>query len=197
MVPTVFDVAVSPTNKDVVLAVTGSDTRVPLESKAGIYRSSDGGTSWTLVHQFRYNQETCKADLDKKFPALPVGQVVFARDDSNLVYAAGGCAIAKSIDGGVTWVDKPIPGSQERARAWHVVTAPQEGPIRRVYAAGDGKIFYSKDGGIPGSQIRPLLSLRWDRFREYHMEALEVFQVVAAIAPRSSPWSRDIQITFM
>jgi len=59
------------------------------------------------------------------------------------------------------------------------------------------KFFTRRMEGIPGSQIRPLLSLRWDRFREYHMEALEVFQVVAAIAPRSSPWSRDIQITFM
>ena len=88
MVPTVFDVVVSPANKDVVLAATAHDTRVPSASKNGIYRSNDGGDSWSLVHQF--NCENSPG----------VGQVVFAPDDPNLLFAAGGCAIARSTDGG-------------------------------------------------------------------------------------------------
>src|SRR5207253_7755459 len=69
LVPNVIDLAVSPEDKDVVLAATFGDTRIPLKSNNGIYRSSDGGNSWDLVYQF-----VC--------PGSPkggnVGQVVFA-----------------------------------------------------------------------------------------------------------------------
>jgi uncharacterized repeat protein (TIGR01451 family) len=138
-VPNVLDLAVSPENKDIVLAATAYDTRVPLKSQNGIYRSQDGGTSWELVHQF-----DC--------PDSPgVSQVLFAPDPDDprfgLIYAAGGCAIAISRDGGSTWVDKWIPGFQEGARAWHVAAAPREGSIRRVYAAGPDQFWYSTDGG--------------------------------------------------
>jgi uncharacterized repeat protein (TIGR01451 family) len=132
MVPTVFDVAVSPENKDVVLAATAYDTRIPLESKNGIYRSNDGGNSWDLVYQFK-----CSG-------GGYVSQVVFAHDNPNLLFATGGCAIAKSEKGGEkgSWEEKTIQGA-----AWHVAVAPPEGSIRRVYAAGDGRIFYSTNGG--------------------------------------------------
>src|SRR5438067_6235573 len=130
MVPTVIDVVVSLANKETLLAATAYDTRIPSESRNAIYRSTDGGDSWDLVHQFQ-----C--------PGAPgVGQIVSARDNPDLLFAAGGCAIAKSTNGGLTWVDKPIAGV-----AWHVAIAPPEGGIRRVYAAGDGQIWYSENGG--------------------------------------------------
>lgn len=93
MVPNIFDLAVSPANKDEVLAATSGDTRVPsqLRNGNGIYRSSDGGNSWDLAHRF-----VCPASPH----GGPVGQIAFAPDDSRLVYAAGGCAIAISVDGG-------------------------------------------------------------------------------------------------
>jgi uncharacterized repeat protein (TIGR01451 family) len=149
-VPNIFDLAVSPhpENGDLVLAATAGDTRVPLESKNGIYRSTDGGRSWTLVHQFRYNEQTCEADPDKKFPALPVGQIVFAPGDSNLVYAAGGCAIAVSNDGGQHWVDRPIKQGTTVGTVWHVAVAPpDENFIRRIYAAGPDQNWYSQNEG--------------------------------------------------
>ena len=93
-VPNVFDVVVSLANKDVVLAATTDDTRVPSKSKNGIYRSNNGGDSWRLVHQF-------KCPVSSHSGA--VGQIVFAPDNPKLVYAAGGCAIAISKDGGKTW----------------------------------------------------------------------------------------------
>src|SRR5439155_12742027 len=76
-VPNVFDVVISPDDKNVVMAATAYDTRVPAQSKNGIYWSSNGGDSWRLVHQFQ-----C--------PGSPgpgrVGQIVFAPDNAQLVY---------------------------------------------------------------------------------------------------------------
>jgi hypothetical protein len=130
MVPNVFDLAVSQVNRDLVFAATAEDTRSQSESKNGIYRSADGGETWSLVHQFACSGKG------------PVGQIVFAPDDPNLLFAAGDCSIAKSTDAGLTWTDTPISG-----RVWHVAVAPQQGPVRRVYAAGDGQMWYSQDGG--------------------------------------------------
>jgi hypothetical protein len=139
-VPNVFDVVVSPVNKELVLAATANDTRVPSQSANGIYRSGDGGDSWRLVHQFK-----CAGSQG----AGPVAQIVFAPDNPRLIYAAGGCAIAISRNGGWTWFDRRMP---DGGTVWHVAVAPRErarhaGFIRRVYAAGDDQIWYSEDGG--------------------------------------------------
>src|SRR5712692_1186431 len=49
MVPNVYDLAVSRVNRDLVLAATAGDTRRAPQSKNGIYRSADGGETWSLV----------------------------------------------------------------------------------------------------------------------------------------------------
>src|SRR5262249_29862206 len=103
-------------------------------SKIGVYRSANGGDSWSLAHQF-----TCGG-----VGGNPVGQIVFAPDNSALLYAAGGCAVALSRDSGVTSQNKTMPGG---GTGWDVAVAPQQGSIRRVYATGDNRFWYSEDGG--------------------------------------------------
>ena len=159
LAPDVFDLAVSPANPDVVLAGVEADAHTPAEN--GVYRSEDGGGSWALVERF-----DCSSGGQ-------VPQVVFAPDDPNLVYAAGGCAVGISGDGGRTWSEKvlpvqsPFPGAVQAA-AWHVAVGPFEPPVatehpaavgfpggpaggvlgvRRVYALGSNQMFYSIDGG--------------------------------------------------
>jgi hypothetical protein len=135
-VPNVYDLAVSPVNRDLVFAATAGDTRVQSQSKNGIYRSADGGVTWTLVHQFACSSKGA------------VGQIVFAPGEPNLLFAAGGCAIAIGTNAGQTpadWTDIPIPGG---GTVRHVAVAPQQGSLRRVYAAGNnGQMWYSPDGG--------------------------------------------------
>ncbi|MFQ5858339.1 MAG: DNRLRE domain-containing protein, partial [Anaerolineae bacterium] len=106
-VPVVHDVAVSPTDPRLVLAATGNDNRNP--SRSGIYRSTDGGATWTREHQF-----TCGNQVQ------PATQVIFAPDDPTTLYAAGGCAIGISTDSGATWTDVTLPGTAAWSRAWHV-----------------------------------------------------------------------------
>ena len=126
--PHIFDIAVSPADPDIVLAVAvRSQFAVPAN---GIWRSSDGGQSWTLVQ-----------------PAFRVGQIAFAPDDPSLVIAPIGdtnliSSIAISQNAGVTWAVTPLNP------AWHVAIGPLEGSgLRRVYAAGNDTIWYSINGG--------------------------------------------------
>lgn len=149
LVPNVYSVAVSPTNRDIVLAATAGDTRnVP---QNGIYRSTDGGNTWSL-HRFQCSD------------GGPVGQIVFAPDSGNVVYAAAGCAVAISTDAGATWREKRVvdAASGVAGSIWHVaVTAritvaippgtPTPTPVpqglRYVYGVGEGQAWFSPDGG--------------------------------------------------
>lgn len=135
-VPIVHDVAVSSSDPRIVVAGTGPDQR--RSSRTGIYRSADGGATWTLVHQMR-----CGATVQ------PVTQVIFAPDDAKTLYAAGGCTVAISKDGGSRWNEVTMPGSEIGARVWHVaVSRLLPGDVRRAFACGDGTVWYSHDGGI-------------------------------------------------
>jgi hypothetical protein len=138
-VPTVIDMAVSARNPDVIILGTAFDSTRAARSRTGIFRSSNGGETFTLEHQFR-----CPGKADPN----PVSKVTFAPDDADLAYAAGGCFIAVSRDGGKSWKNKKLPAG---GVAWHVAVAPKETAkgktFRRVYAAGDGQLFYSQDAG--------------------------------------------------
>jgi hypothetical protein len=121
--PHIFDVATSPTDANLVL-VSALDSQFA-DGRDGIYRSTDGGASWTLVQK-----TTLQCNI------------AFAPDDPNLVYAAMGSGIGISHDSGAHWVVKPVNP------AWHVAVAPLEANgRRRVYAVGDSTIWHSTDGG--------------------------------------------------
>lgn len=131
-VPTIFDLAVSPVNPDLVLAATGPDARFP-GSLSGVYRSTDGGASWTRVHVFQQGGTVA-----------PASTLSIAPDNPQLVYAAGQYAVAISNDGGATWTEVvPAPNTD----FWHVAVAPAESTQRRVYAVGSAGVWYSSDAG--------------------------------------------------
>ena len=135
LVPNVYDLLVSPANKNVVLAATGKD--IHRVSKSGVYRSADGAKTWTLVHQFIRNPGPNAQIGD-------VGCLAVAPDDPALMFAAGQFSVGKSIDGGLTWTES-IP--QPNATVRFVVCGPQQGAVKRVYAVGSG-VWYSQDGGL-------------------------------------------------
>ncbi len=125
--PHIYDVATSPTDADVVL-VSAGDSQF-LDKRDGIYRSADGGATWTLVYK-----------------TTAASNLVFAPDDAELVFAAMGWQIGVSDNGGVTWTVQPLSGAS------HVAVGPAEaGGIRRVYAAGSSAIWYSTDSGTTWS----------------------------------------------
>lgn len=122
--PNIYDVVISPADVDVVLVSALNSQFV--DGRDGIYRSADGGVTWTLV-------------LKNPYPS----NIAFAPDDASLVFAANGYGgVSMSKDGGVKW--KTV----STIRSWHVAVGPSEpGGVRRVYTVGDSVISYSADGG--------------------------------------------------
>jgi photosystem II stability/assembly factor-like uncharacterized protein len=124
LAPHIFDLVASPSDVNVVLA-SALDSQF-IQSKDGIYRTADGGFTWTLV-----------------LPATIPCNIAFAPDKGQLAYAATGGGIAISQDGGATWKNVSVGGS-----VFHVAVAPLEANgKRRVYALGNSRIFGSLDGG--------------------------------------------------
>lgn len=142
VVPNVHDLLISPADNDVVLAATAYDAREPDQS--GIYRSTDGAQSWSLVHQFT-------SVVSGSSSVSMASQLAQAPDDPNLVYAAGGFAIAVSADGGVTWAKRRPPFDQGED-VWHVPVGPALGSSRRVYAVGRSPS--NRAYGIPKTAAR-------------------------------------------
>jgi photosystem II stability/assembly factor-like uncharacterized protein len=148
MVPNVYDVLVSPADEDIVFAATGRDPRRPALN--GVYRSTNGGTTWTRVHQFVTVQGGVSTVRN-------VGCLAVAPDNPLLVYAAGQSAVGISSDGGVTWVES-VPQQSPGQIVNLVAVGPQTGAIRHVYAVGS-RVWHSTDGGQAWQEDPVALSL--------------------------------------
>jgi hypothetical protein len=121
-----------------VLAIARSDREI---EDAGIWRSTDGGGTWSLVHSFpRPGGGPPRA-----------GQLVWAQGTAHLVFAAGENSLAVSRDGGATWqaaTGQTVPPTPVPAN--HVaVAATPAGTLRppAVYALTNNMIQVSLDGG--------------------------------------------------
>lgn len=130
--PNVYDLAVHAGNPDVVFAAASHDVRLPAYD--GLYRSTDGGLTWSLSHRFDGPNGTVGF----------VGCIAAAPDDPDLLLAAGTFAIGRSSDGGNTWIDI-LPATNPNIS--HVVLGRGREAGRRAYASGDS-FWYSSDGGI-------------------------------------------------
>lgn len=132
--PSVYDLLISPTNPDIVLAATGRDSRRPAQN--GIYRSTDGARSWQRVHQF--------AGSGGRFGT--VGSITVAPDNPQLMFAGGQFALGVSTDGGQIWSER-TPQTQSGESVFYVVSSGQlAGGTRHVYAVGS-RVWHSSDGG--------------------------------------------------
>jgi hypothetical protein len=117
----------------IVLALACNDRIV---GGRGIWRSPDGGASWTLAHQFATPQN--------------VGQLVWALGSDHLVYAAGGASLAISGNAGTTFEDV-YPWGQNAANQVNHVAVWQNEPADPapavIYVLGDSVMTLSFDGG--------------------------------------------------
>ncbi len=129
---TVYDVLVSHGNPDIVFAAVGRDARRPAQS--GIWRSADGGATWTRVHQFIRGTTIEQANC-----------LSMAPDNANLVFCAGGFSVARSTDAGLTWTNL-VPQQSPGESVWYVSAGPRQGRFRRVYAVGS-RVWSSINGG--------------------------------------------------
>jgi len=107
----------------------------------GIWRSSDRGRNWSLVHKF--------PGTNGAFALSTAGQLVWAPGTANYVYAAGGPSLAVSTDGGATFADVTNPAGGFAPVNHVAVARTPEGTLVPpvVYALVNGQVFVSLDGG--------------------------------------------------
>lgn len=85
---TVNRIVVDPANPDIVVAAAGSSTNIFETASSGIYRSSDGGSSWTKVYT----------------SSSLIQQVIASPSDFSIQYASvRETGVLKSTDAGITW----------------------------------------------------------------------------------------------
>ena len=110
-----------------LLVASGGSNRLILGTHEGLFRSADGGLTWT------------KAELDGK------DAMNLTRPETGTVWAAGHDVLAKSTDGGVNWQD--VEPSGLPSLDVHGFAVDPSDP-NRLYAAIAGQGLYrSTDGG--------------------------------------------------
>ncbi|MFH1319153.1 MAG: T9SS type A sorting domain-containing protein [Bacteroidota bacterium] len=137
------------TNENVILAggVSG-----------GLWRTTDGGTTWTKVTaSSQHHSITCIAQDTRPGKTnvwyFGSGEVIgnSASKDFSASYLGNG--VSKSVDGGITWdtLSSTVSGTPQTTdlwdRIWNITTDPSIETADVVYAAVFGSIQRSVDGG--------------------------------------------------
>jgi len=86
----------------------GGISLIPGAARWGLYKSTDGGATWTFIHNGAASTASCSVSLDatNTTPCSPRGvrRAVIDPSDPNTVYAGSYArGIWRSNDGGVTW----------------------------------------------------------------------------------------------
>lgn len=130
----VNSIAIDPQDHTRVFAGTGQGALLG-DSGAGIYRSTDGGQTWTRVHE------------------MHVEQIVINPQNPSEIYAVGGPPVLKSNDGGAVWAPAFVQGD---ATANLTITSLAISPtdpkvllISGVTEGGSGSILRSSSSGAP------------------------------------------------
>jgi photosystem II stability/assembly factor-like uncharacterized protein len=160
-------IRVHPSNPDVVYVAALGDPYGPSPDR-GIFKSTDGGETWTKV-LFR-NEKTGAVDLsmDMKNPdVLYAGLWEVSRTPHSLSSGGPGSGLFKSTDGGKTWTElTPNPGLPKPTWGKVGVSVSGADPAR-VYAiieAADGGVFLSDDAGASWKLVNDDRRLRQRAF---------------------------------
>jgi photosystem II stability/assembly factor-like uncharacterized protein len=142
-------IVVDPNNSDIALVAAIGHAFGP-NSERGVFRTADGGRTWTKV--LYKDADTGAIDVaydphDSKIVWAALWQV--RRQPWNFSSGGSGSGLYKSTDGGVTWARQEghgLPGGL----LGRIDIAPSAADPHRVYAmieAKDGGLYRSDDGG--------------------------------------------------
>jgi len=126
---------------------------IPGAAAWGLYKSTDGGSSWTYIHNGSASTADCGSNLaavaNNATPCSPRGvrKVVFDPTDTSVVYAASYArGVWRSSDGGATWTQiKPsLDATNITTRPDIAVTALPDGKTRMYVGEGSTGSPYSR-----------------------------------------------------
>jgi uncharacterized protein (TIGR03437 family) len=132
-------IAVDPRSNDTIY-IGGAD--------GGIWKTTDGGTTWTPLTDQQPSLSTGSIAID---PANPDTVYVGTGEQNNNGDAYTGVGILKSIDGGKTWAN--LPGPFVNTHVGALAVHPTDG--KTVFAASRIGLFRSTDAGQTWSRILP------------------------------------------
>jgi len=122
----------------------GTQDLIPGAPRWGLYKSTDGGQTWTFIHNGSTDASLCKGDL-KEFlnedPCSPFGvrRVLLDPSNPNTVYAASYArGVWRSKDAGTTWVQikHSLDATNSAMRPEMAVTTLPNGKTRMYVAEG-------------------------------------------------------------
>jgi len=137
--PFTRDVAYAPGNPSVLIVTTGGRFRI---AETGIWRSSDGGSSWAIPAGSR-------APEGPRCPEVVSAHGIAFAPDTSRLFVGTDCGLATSDDLGASWThtqldpSRPVNGKKTQNRVFSVLA--QSGG--RIVAAGEDGIWRSQDGG--------------------------------------------------
>lgn len=97
----------------------------------GLWMSTNGGTSWTLV--------------DSNLPDERYSDIGVAISDPTVVYAISASHVIKSTDGGLNWIPTSLNRSNYSGKAFDIAVSTSNSNI--VLARWGDKIYRTTDGG--------------------------------------------------
>jgi hypothetical protein len=125
-----------------IIPVPGTTTLYAAFSGGGVWKSTNGGTTWTPITE--------------TLGSLSVGSLEMDPNNSNVLYLGlgdpfdgTGIGLVKSTDGGATWMNPVYLGNATSIRDIQVVP----GNSNIVLAATDAGLFRSLDAGATWSQV--------------------------------------------
>lgn len=165
-------IAVHPDNPDVVFVAAQGSPYGATEDR-GIYRSTDGGTTWQKVHYVDENSGVSDLSMDMTNPRIVYAAYWDHRRFPWKVQSGGpGSGIWKSSDGGDTWTEL-TEGLPKKVMGKIGVSVSRANP-QRVWAiieAEDGGLYRSDNGGKNWRLINPDRLLRARSWYYMHIQA--------------------------
>lgn len=148
----IAEIVVHPKNADVVwVAVQGAAHGASMDR--GVYKSEDGGKTWTKTLYVDENTGACDLTINPQNPRILVACMWDHRRTPWQVRSGGsGSGIYQSQDGGVTWkkLSEGLPAQMGKSSVDYSPAEP-----KRLYAnieAESGGVFRSDDGGKTWTQ---------------------------------------------
>lgn len=145
----ISDIVVHPANPDIVLVAAQGALHGPSEDR-GIYKSTDGGTTWKKVLYVDENSGASSLSMDMNNPRILYAATWQHRRYPWAVESGGpGSALWKSVDGGETW-NKIVKGLPKELGKMGISVSRANS--NRVYAIVETEkaksgLYRSDDGG--------------------------------------------------